>query len=80
MNGELATSGNRYTVERAMADYLGLAPKQGARYSSRSRPPEGSAMPINDNDIAALCLGIYPEHFPPAAWDHFDPGSDLDGV
>jgi Lipase (class 3) len=37
-------------------------------------------MPITDRDIAALCLGIYPEHFSPAAWDHFDPGSDLDGV
>jgi Lipase (class 3) len=37
-------------------------------------------MLITDNDIAALCLGIYPEHFSPAAWNHFDDGSGPDGV
>jgi hypothetical protein len=36
-------------------------------------------MSITDNDIAALCLGIYPGHSP-VVWDYFDPGSDLDGV
>ena len=37
-------------------------------------------MPITDRDVAELCLGIYPEHFSLTAWDHFDDGSDPDGV
>jgi hypothetical protein len=37
-------------------------------------------MPITDRDLARLCLNIYPEHFSRADWDHFDDGSDGDGV
>ncbi len=36
-------------------------------------------MSITDRDVAELCLGIYPGH-PSPTWDHFDDGSDLDGV
>jgi hypothetical protein len=36
-------------------------------------------MSITDRDVAELCLGIYPGH-PSTTWDHFDDGSDPDGV
>ena len=36
-------------------------------------------MPVTDRDIAALCLSLYPGKTP-VVWDHFDEGSDPDGV
>jgi hypothetical protein len=38
-------------------------------------------MPITDNDVAHLCLGIYADPgSPPVTWDRFDDGEDSDQI
>lgn len=38
-------------------------------------------MPINDKDVADLCIGIYRyPHSPLVRWDRFDDGKDSDQI